>query len=362
MVAEAQDRRSGGNEGDTMSDTIWQIAAGSDSRDYTSDFIQFGMAFVGGPDQIARMHEVAEGDVVVLKRGQSRISAVGRVVTRDGRVGGCNDKAWLRDFDGWDLPAYCYVDWHVPDEPIDVQGLTRSTIQRVNQPHLRETALRVLDDYALSPILTPEPPPTNKIADDDMLEFLVREGLRPSAAEDLTDAFRRIRLLARYYYNDCDWKDVREHETRTFLIIPLLVALGWPEQRMKIELGVKNGRVDIACFTRPYRRVQGNANGHDCALLLESKGFSQGLYYAHSQAKDYAESFPNCSVVVVSNGYCYKTYRRTDAGDFSLKPSAYLNLLNPQDAYPLDPVDVKGCFEVLRLLLPTTTSSQGVQP
>ena len=32
----------------------------------------------------------------------------GTVVERDGRAGGDGDKAWLRDFDGWDLRGYCY--------------------------------------------------------------------------------------------------------------------------------------------------------------------------------------------------------------------------------------------------------------
>jgi len=30
--------------------------------------------------------------------------------------------------------------------------------------------------------------------------------------------------------------DIREHETRTFLVIPLLLALGWAEQQLKIEM------------------------------------------------------------------------------------------------------------------------------
>src|ERR1019366_999440 len=41
----------------------------------------------------------------------------------------------------------------------------------------------------------PEPPPAEAVTDDEILRFLIGEGLRPSAADDLTDAFRRIRLL-----------------------------------------------------------------------------------------------------------------------------------------------------------------------
>jgi hypothetical protein len=145
---------------------------------------------------------------------------------------------------------------------------------------------------------------------------------------------------------------VREHETRTFLIMPLLLALGWAAQQVRIELGVSGGRVDVACFTRPYRRDEhGRANDEDCILLLESKDFSSGLNNAPDRARRYAEHFPSCQVVVVSNGYCYKTYLRLEDG-FSMSPAAHLNVLKPQDQYPLDPQNVDGCVSVLKCLLP----------
>ena len=335
----------------------WQVAAGSRGRDYVSDFLRFGMAFVGGETQVATMSRVKAGDRILLKDGLTQVVSVGTVVERNGKANGNQDKSWLRDFDGWDLSAYCYVEWHTPTRPYRTRGLTRATIQRVNQAHLRELAETALRNVAAGPEPAREPAPTRQIADEDILRFLVGEGLRPAAAEDLTTAFRRIRLLARYYYDErkCKWDDIREHETRTFLILPLLLALGWPEQQIKIELGTRDKRVDVACFARPYRRDgNGRANDGDCVLILESKGFSQGLGYAPEQARDYAQHFPNCRVVVVSNGYCYKAYPKGAQGTYSQTPSAYLNLLNAQDRYPLDPAHVMGCLELLRLLLPSS--------
>jgi hypothetical protein len=335
----------------------WQIAAGSSGRDYADAFLRYGMAFVGGEVQIATMARVKTGDRVLLKRGLSEVVAVGVVVQREGKANGNLDKPWLRDFDGWDLSAYCYVEWHVPAFPLQTKGLTRATVQRAGQVHLRDLAERTLRELPVQSGISPEPPPTQPVDDAEILEFLIREGLRPSAAEELTTAFRRIRLLARYYYQHCQWTDIREHETRTFLILPLLLALGWPEQQIKIELGASGKRVDVACFSRPYRRERsGRANDDDCVLVLESKGFSQGLDYAPEQAKAYATHFRNCRVVVVSNGYCYKAYPREAQGHFSLAPSAYLNLLCPQDRYPLDPVNVMGCLESLRVLLPSSVA------
>jgi len=176
----------------------------------------------------------------------------------------------------------------------------------------------------------PEPEETQEINDSQILEFLIAEGLRPSAADELTNTFRRIRLLADFYYNNCEWDDIREHETRTFLIVPLLLALGWAEQQMKVEYPADGGRVDLACFSRAYNR-----DGAKCILILESKDFASGLDYAPDQARRYAKAFPSCSVLVVSNGYCYKAYVRDPKTGFSQTPSAYLNLLKPTNRYPL---------------------------
>jgi len=328
-----------------MSKTYWQIAAGSAGRSYADLFVKFGMAFVGGQKDIEMMTKVNIGDIVLLKIGLSKVYAVGEVVGRNGKHRGNADKSWLRDFDGWDLPAYCYVDWRVPDKPVSTNGLTRSPIQKVHQDEHKSLADKLLK-LSIQPY-DPEPQPTNPVTDETILEFLIGEGLRPSSADELTNTFRRIRLLANYYFKQGDWKEIREHETRSFLIIPLLLALGWAEQQIKIELPSENRRIDIACFSIPYNR-----NKDDCALIIEAKDFSSGLDYAPKQAHRYVKNFPLCKVVVVSNGYCYKTYIRTESGNFDLRPSAYLNLLMPKDRYPLDPVNVNGVLGVLKWLLP----------
>ncbi len=332
-----------------MSKRYWQIAAGSIGRNYADLFIKFGMAFVGGQKEIETMAKVSIGDIIILKIGLSKIYAVGEVIERDGKHSGNADKPWLRDFDGWDLSAYCYVDWHIPEKPHSSSGLTRATIQRIRQ----EKHIILANELLQLPIqgYEPEPLQTSHVGDDEILEFLIGEGLRPSSAEDLTNTLRRIRLLANYYYKRGDWYEIREHETRSFLIIPLLLALGWAEQQIKIELPANKGRVDIACFSKPYKR-----NNDDCALIIEGKDFSSGLDYAPEQAHRYAEDFPSCNVVMVSNGYCYKTYIRSESGTFSIIPSAYLNLLKPKDRYPLDPENVNGALGVLKWLLPNNVA------
>jgi hypothetical protein len=332
--------------------TYWQIAAGSEGRDYAEDFLRFGMAFVGGDAQRAAMKQVCEGDCVLLKRGKTHLVAAGTVVRRNGIHSGDADKQWLADFDGWQLHGYCYVDWHKPEKPRMVSGFTRNTIQKVWKEPLKQAADSIVKQCPIHP-RGPEPKPVETLGDEEILDFLITEGLRPGAAEDLTQAFRRIRLLANYYYHRCNWRDIREHETRTFLIMPLLLALGWSEQQLKIELGVKGiGRIDIACFSRSYvRDGKGEPNNKDCVLIIETKGFSSGLTFTHAQAKQYAAKFPSCKAVIVSNGYCYKTYPKDSKNAFSDCPSAYLNLLSPKKRYPIDPKNVDGGLKVLKLLL-----------
>lgn len=329
-----------------MHKTYWQIAAGFHGRDYSEEFLRFGIAFVGGDEQRATMAEIKPGDVVVLKWGVKQIAAVGDVVARNGVCRGDGDKEWLHDFDGWDLPAYCYVNWRVPHRPRDTEGLRRGTICRIHKSAALAEADAIL---TLPPIMPqPEPKPTKLVDDDEILDFLIREGLRPGAADDLTNTLRRIRLLANYYNMHFDRDIIKEHETRTFLIIPLLLALGWAEQQLKIEFSTCFGSIDIACFARPYHR-----KNNECVALIESKSFSSGLHYAPEQVREYAKAFQTCQVLVVSNGYCYKTYKRLPGNEgFSKTPSAYMNLLKPRKRYPLDPVNVKGVFDVLRTLLP----------
>jgi hypothetical protein len=330
----------------------WQIAAGSEGRDYAADFLRLGMAFVGGEVQCQTMADVQVGDCVILKQGRTQMVAAGLVVERKGVHRGDGDKQWLRDFDGWDLRAWCHVDWRVPKRPRTVREFfNRNTICKLGLPALRAEA-----DKLLTLPVHPhdkEPQPTELVTDAEILDFLINKGLRPAAAEELTQAFNRIRLLARYYRNQCEWEDIREHETRTFLVMPLLLALGWSEQQLKIELTAKGvGKMDVACFSKAYQRDRkGRPNHDDCVLIIETKGFKSGLSFTHHQAKRYAQEFPSCKAVVVTNGYCYKTYPKDKTGAFADYPSAYLNLLDPRQRYPLDPVNVGGALEVLRLLL-----------
>lgn len=317
----------------------WQIATGAEGRDYAEYMLQYGIALVGGEEFIDTIQEVQPGNVVILKSGRTEIVAAGHAVERNGV---CSGERESRDFDGWDLGGYCYVNWHIPPAPIAVAGLSRGTICRVQDIRPRDQADNIIATYDVQEIYDPEPF-TQQIDDEQILNFLITEGLRPGAAEDLTGAFRRIRRLAHYYRNYA-WDDTREHEAQTFLVIPLLLALGWAEQQIKIEYPVQgNNRADIVCFSRPYSQPD-----TQCKIVIETKRFNKGLDDALDQAQWYGEELGS-NIVAVTNGYCYKIYGRDPNGEFMLQ--AYLNIFFPTDCYPRDE-EIEGALEVFRLLLP----------
>jgi hypothetical protein len=146
----------------------WQIAAGSSGRDYSSLFIKFGMALVGGSPHIDKMNNVNIGDVIVLKQGTQKILAAGKVVQRNGQHKGVADKEWLKDFDGWDLQAYCYVDWKKSSIPVAINGLTRTTIQQLRQQKHINAADQILQ-HGVTQTPSPEPPKTNRVDDSEIL-------------------------------------------------------------------------------------------------------------------------------------------------------------------------------------------------
>ncbi len=106
-----------------------------------------------------------------------------------------------------------------------VEGFTRKTIQRAHKQQLRLDADQVISDFPAQEIIASGPGQTTVVDDDEIVQHLISQGLRPGAAEELTATFNRIRRLARYYHGR-RWEDVGEHEARTFLVIPLLLALG----------------------------------------------------------------------------------------------------------------------------------------
>ena len=338
--------------------TYWQIAAGDNQRDYSCLFLKYGRAFTGPG---AGLKKVKIGDIMVLKKGITAIIAAGVVVERNGIFKGCEEE-WRLDYDGWDLPEYCYVDWKKPSSNKPVRGLNRGTLSGLHEPKPKGVAKDILSTVTC--VYKPLPlPSSRKLKDDEILKLLIKEGLRPSSSDELTGTISKIRLLADYYYKQHGYSgvDIGEHEIRTFLVVPLLLAMGWSEQQMKIEFPCEDRkRVDIACFRTPCKNKNREEWKKECVAIIETKSFGSGLDFAHKQAKTYSKHFPRCQAVITTNGYCYKVYLRK-GNQFQETPSAYINLLSPRDNYLLVPENVRGALEAIKWLLPNNLISMSYQ-
>ncbi len=163
--------------------------------------------------------------------------------------------------------------------------------------------------------------------------------MRIKDAEDFAQTIRRIRRLVKWYYEN--GADISEYETRTFLIVPLLLTLGWTEQKLKIEWN----NIDIAFFEKPY--TWENIDSNECIIILESKRLWEGLSFAPNQATKYARKYPKCDKMIVSDGCCYKLYIRKGS---NWNYSAYLNILKLKRKHPYEP-NVGGASDVFLSLM-----------
>lgn len=332
---------------------FWQVAAGEGSRDYSDVFLKFGVMLVGAGDpgpfserqdyykghpgwraDIVRFSEEAEGgDIVILKRPHGmkwEIVAAGRI------TGDYEYSELFEDVEGWDLQHCRRVDWVRPNEKTYISGLARGTFRRVFSRAPREKATQILNEGEK---IKPDTLPllARKVSDEQLVESLVDSGLRPADAETVIRTIWRIRRLARWY--STHGKDISEHETRTFLIVPVLQAIGWSEQKMKVEWR----NIDIAFFRQVY-----GAKDNPCIMILESKRMLEGLSYAERQVQRYQKELPECSRLIISDGICYRLYEKHDN---HWKWVAYLNLLRLRDRHPYL-VEIKGASEVFVSMMP----------
>ncbi|MGB2727050.1 MAG: hypothetical protein WBD09_01050 [Halobacteriota archaeon] len=293
----------------------WQVAAGDGRRDYSEVFLKYGVMLIGPGDPGSYFEneehyknsykpkditvfaeQVKDGDIVVLKRPSGKlweVIAVGIVKEE------YNYLPVFDDVESWDLQHCRYVEWRKPQKPVQTTGLTRGTFKGINKQSTIQTISDLLQPGP--PISSePIPKPSEKLTDEDLIEILINHGLRPKDAEDFTQTIHRIRRLVKWYYEN--GANVSEHETRTFLIIPLLLTLGWTEQKLKIEWN----NIDIAFFEKPYTKQ--NKDSNECIIIFESKRLWEGLSYVTSQAATYATKYPKCGRMIVSDGCCYKLF------------------------------------------------------
>jgi hypothetical protein len=300
--------------------SYWQIAAGSTDRSYAEKFIDHCVALIG-PGDAGRWtaeredsdfdgsgcvrwfaDELAPGDILVLRSGNSKITAIGVVAS---------DYEYLTQFDdvnGWDLQHCRRARWYrLPAEhsigPAGF-GANPRRFSRIGSADVIAFAEEFLNstpvDWQVAPL--PSLPAEEEGLPSDAVPAAVRNVV--ALAHDLGN---------RLYWDRQAFGDRPcEHESVAHLVVPLFRALGWPPE----HIGVEWRRADIAVFERLPRHPE------NCRFIIEAKKMGAGVEWALDQAKGYAEAHACKADLVVTDGLRYRLYGR-HAG---YREVAYANL------------------------------------
>jgi hypothetical protein len=330
----------------------WQLASGDVSRELQHVMLDFGTACVGpgrlGPlsadtaphykelgdgsyEKIKPIQDIKLGDRIVLKIGRSRIIAVGEV------TGPYAHASCFHDIDGWDMEHHVPVAWRdlqliYPNNP-----LTRATLQRLNQANIIHDIEAVWDAAPLVPARHSVIKSEEDLPDHRIEQALINHGLRLEDAENTTRTLARIRKLVSWYgrikYS------ASEEEIKAFLVVPFLQALGWPPQRIGLEVNHR----DLVLYA--------DSNRQHPLVLIETKRMHEGSAKAMQQVKNYAKHNPPGQLrhLLVSDGLRYWLLEPTSEGNW--RKAAYMNLTRLRANCPAYPL-LKGALGLITSLIP----------
>lgn len=338
-------------------ENTWQIGTGDGSRSYAWVFFDLGIACLGSGDpgpwgeKMAMLHynankadkkkvgslaKVEQGQWVIARKGLNEIMGVGRVTSR------IQWSSVLEDVEGWDLQHYVNVEWFRPTTDsgrITFQNnpLPQYTISGCYKPEVYER-IADTDFESVAPTRPIESiAPSNRVEIKQLATSLLDLGVRVQDADNVVAAIERIIRLTSWYISN---GPVSEDEIRSFLVNPLMVALGWPEQRIKLE----HHAIDVALYKDAISRKTNTAP----EWIIEVKTFGNGLAFSDAQLLRYANKFPACKNFVATNGHRYVLFVREGAGA-PLRHSGYFNLLNLKDSNVLNPQSLTPTEAIVKL-------------
>ncbi|MHB8338973.1 MAG: hypothetical protein ACYDEE_16280 [Ignavibacteriaceae bacterium] len=333
------------NSTDINPRNCWQIGTGDGTRSYFDIFLKYGVALVGPGDPGIEgepgtelyylthrndrnwgkiLKQVEENEWIIARKGKKIILAVGKVLKE---IGHSN---LFYDVEGWDLQHYIKVKWYTPNSPdniiwFDDSVLSQSTLQRCKNQFVFNTIYQTEfeeknSQFEVEDISIPKP-----IDNSDIMKILIDEGLRIQDAENISLTIQRIIKLAEWYqHND---RGTLESEIIAFLILPFLIALGWSEQKIKLEYQ----NIDIALFKKVFKGDYSSSP----EFIIEAKTFSNGLAFTHKQILNYAKKYPDCKNFIATNGFRYRLFFKDGK---NLVQKGYVNLLRLNERNVLDDV------------------------
>lgn len=264
------------------------------------------------------------GDIVLLRNRHSLI-AIGEIPDEGYSWEKCFD-----DIDGWNLQHTRRVIWqeHLDDEIARVDnsllGLfsTRKqvpTFTRVRDSSVLQPVTHLIDRVQSRPLkefVTNVPDPLSM---DQVGTELFAKGLSNEVVDRVVNVIERQRRLTHWYQEfGKSTKRPTEHEVVAYMILPLLLALGWSEQLLAIEWN----KLDLAGFTSTPTTKS------NCVLICEAKRLGHGLNAVLDQATGYYKkhNLNACKKIVLSDGVRLYSYTRQNDGKFETNPSGYFNV------------------------------------
>ncbi len=341
---------------------IWKVGAGDGNRSHADLLRQYDVFAAGpgepGPYEPGRPYvfdggekrhipqfyeEVQPGDVFIMRVGVSDVQGIG--IVQDGQAE--YDEAW-GDVDGWNVSHIRRVKWiSGPTDALGREGFGSqgSTLQRLWDPRVlaRLAKIPVSEDVWAHP-LRDRPGSGKPLTIEQLCDEMVEHGLDLEAAEELRGVLQRTRRLVRWYKEsrlgpEASGMYISEHETLSYIAIPLLQAVGWTHQL----LGIEWKGIDAVLFDE-LPRAEASVRA-----IVEAKSLGSSLRYATAQGQGYVslKKLPNCRTVLATDGPRWMIHEKQHDGIWKL--TAYLNLIKPVNGYPVLG-NVLGAVEVLRLL------------
>ena len=333
---------------------IWQIAAGEQGRYYDDLFVNHNIMFMGPGDfgvhddliysnQVSeglitnhRKHQISkfvndpkEGDVVLLRKGYV-VSSIG-VITDDTYL-------WDNRFDdvfGWDLQHTRRVCWQNEfkaelDEiqnydshsnnylsPIFESRKQIPTFTGVEDKNIIDPIKHLFDKVKkieLGPLELSVP---NPLSLDDFGEMLFGKGLANDSVDQVINVIKRQRRLGKWYNKTLGQNRPSESELVAYLILPLLLGLGWSEQLLAVEWQ----KVDLAGFSSTP------STNNNCTLVCEAKHMWHPLMPALDQARNYVKKLEliKCNRIMLTDGLRIYLFEKENEkwGD---EPTGYINI------------------------------------
>lgn len=319
--------------------TLWQVGAGDTERSYGDICINFDVMLAGHGDiegSVRRFcNEAKRGDIVLLRLGTSDILAVGEIADDAHQ-----SLEAFGDVDGWDVRNVRRVCWFpntAKQFPSKTLGGQVRTFASVNVDAVRSwvQSLSVPDTDCGRELK--ELPLAGTVLDPaELAKQLFIEGLPSEHVDKLTATFASLQRVASWYWNETKRPAGRpsEQETVAYLVVPLLLSLGWSQQTAAIQWNY----IDVALF-----RAMPPADA-TLACVVEAKHLDKSVFSPVGKACDYAlrPGREKCDRLIVTDGIRYALHRR-EADNFVL--DAYLNVLNPRERYPV--YQCKGAVDAL---------------